>query len=99
MDGSIGFSTTQSVQFYPFVYLSSKINFLKFFEHRGNFLLKKKRYEFIKKNLQLNRSEKIELNTPFIPLQNEPSAILVGQNSGSHKPMSAGTRHFSGERL
>ena len=41
MDDFIGFSTSQSVQFYLFVHLSSKINFIKIFEHRVNFLLKK----------------------------------------------------------
>ena len=34
------------------------------------------------KTLPLNRSEKIELNTPFIPLQNEPIPILVGPKLG-----------------
>ena len=40
MDGSIGFSTSQSVQFYLFVHLSSKRNFIKKIDHI-NFLQKK----------------------------------------------------------
>ena len=35
-------------------------------------------YEFIQKNLLLNRSVETVLDTHFIPLQNEPSPILVG---------------------
>ena len=36
----------------------------------------------LKKNLPLNRSVKLEFNTYFIPLQNEPSPTLVGPKLG-----------------
>ena len=83
MDGSIGFSTSLSVQFYLFVHLSTKINLIKIFEHRVSFLLKKSKFmNLLQKKLQLNRYIKIEFNTPFNPLQNEPSPILVGTKLG-----------------
>ena len=68
------------------------------------FFLKKNNFRnLFQKKLPLNRYVKIELNTPFIPVQNEPSPILVGPKLGepgwSHYVLSARTHHFSGERL
>ena len=63
-------------------YLSSKINWIQIFEHRINFLQKKKTLRIYLKKIPLNRYVKIKLNTPFIPLQNEPIIILVGPKLG-----------------
>ena len=46
------------------------------------FTKKKQLYEFIKKKLPLNRYVEIVFDTHFIPLQNEPSPILVGPKLG-----------------
>ena len=43
-----------------------------------HFYKKRDFMNLLKKEETLNRYIKIEFNTPFIPLQNEPSPILVG---------------------
>ena len=52
-----------------------------------------------KKKLSLNRSVETFFDTHFIPLQNEPSPILIVQNLGRSSLLSAGKHHFSGEQL
>ena len=62
-----------------FFHLSLKLNFIKIFEHRVNFSLKKCNFiNLFLKKLPLNMSFEMELDTHFIPLQNENSPILVG---------------------
>ena len=68
MDGSIGFITSQSVQFYIFVNLYSKINFMTVFEQRIHFLIHFFSSTFIKKQLPLNTFVEIEFDTHFIAL-------------------------------
>ena len=86
IDASIGFSTTQSVQNGRLVHLFLKKKSIEFFEHRIIYFSKKKQlYEFLKKILPLNRSVETVLDTHFIPLQNEPSPILVSPKLGEEK--------------
>ena len=64
-----------------FCHLSSKINFIGFFEHHiltYIFYWKKQLYECILKKLTMNRSVEAFLDIHFIPRQNEPSSIVVG---------------------
>ena len=78
MDGSIGFSMSQSVQFYLFVHLSSKINFIQNFEHCIDLLLKKSNFMnlFLINTIEQVYRDRIQYS--LIPFQNEPSGILVG---------------------
>ena len=50
-----------------------------------------------KKKLKLNRLFEILFDTHFIPLQNEPSPILVGPKLRRRYILSAGKHDFTGE--
>ena len=66
--------------FFSFIFENKFYNI--FWTSRKFFTKKKQLSEFILKKLPLHRYVKIELNTPFILLQNEHSPILVGPKLG-----------------
>ena len=83
MDGSIGFSTTQSIGKSPCGSFTFQNKIYKNFGTLHNFFFEKNELqELIKKNLIEYRSCMGFLYTHFIPLQNEPSPILVGPKLG-----------------
>ena len=79
MDDSIGFITKQSVGNYPESSFTAQ-NKCQFFwgTSRKLFLKKMKLYELKKNKTKLISYLWIILDTHFIPLQNQPSPILVG---------------------
>ena len=78
MNGSIGFSTTQSVGNYPESSFTFQNKFYTIFWTSLNFFRKNLNFMNLKKKLWIGYLGTI-LDTHFIPLQNEPSPILVGR--------------------
>ena len=83
MDGSIGFSTAQSVPKNPEnLFTIQNIFYIIFWTSRKYFLKKMQFYEFKKKYPKWLGYLWVLLNTHFIPLQIEASPILVSPKLG-----------------
>ena len=73
---------------------------MKFFEHCAKKNRKKCNFiHFFKKHTKLLGYLGIVFDTHFIPLQNEPSPILVGPKPGATFQFECWKRHFSVEQL
>ena len=100
MDGSILFSTTQSVGNYLESSFTVQNKIYKHFGTLCNFLLlKKMNFMNFKKKAKWIGYLGVILDTRLILLQNEPSPILVPPKLGEEIDFECWKRHFSGERL
>ena len=102
MDGSIGFSTTQSIRNYTKSSFTVQNRFSKkIWTLRKKILQKMQLYELKKKkNTKWLGYLGIVVDTHVIPFQNEPSPILVGAKLlNIFFLFQCRKRHFSGEQL
>ena len=99
MDGSIGFSTTQSIRNYPETSFTFQNKFYKNFGTAHKF---KKKWNFM--NLKKKKAKwigylEVISDTHFISLQYEPSPILVSPKLGDPCSFQCQKPYFLGEQL
>ena len=94
MDGSIGFSTTQSIRYYTETSFPFQNKFYKNFGTSRKFF-----YDLKKKEAKWIGYLDILSDTHFISIQYEPSPILVSPELGDPCSFRFRTPHFSGEQL
>ena len=83
-----------------YFFLKKKIiNFMEFFEMSVFNFAKLTTLKICKFFLTIYRHSEVIGNPHLFPLHNEPSPILYVENCGRSRLLSAGKRHFSGERL